>query len=231
MSSRSSSAADGSRVASTASTRRAVLLGQPEELIAAALDLRQPLGVLLHLRRRTPRPGGPARQVGVGGVEHLPPAGRPRGRPSPAPPAPGRPRQRRRARCRSSPSSASAIRWACSASAPAWLSRRASTWSASSSPGLSRARVDLVHHVPQVVGPAAHLVAPRGQRRLLGPERVQRARAPRPRPRARPRRARTRRGCRAGPRRGAATGSRAGRGDPPGARRARRAPWRSWGCR
>ena len=80
--------------------------------------------------------------------------------------------------------------------------------------------VDLVDHVAQVVGPAADLVAPRGERRLLGPERVRAPRAPRPPPPARLRRGRRHRGCRAGRRRGAATGSRAGRGDRPAARRA-----------
>ena len=112
------------------------------------------------------------------------------------------------------------MRCACSPSAPAWLSRRASTWSASSSPGLSFGLLDLVDHVPEVVGPAADLVPAAGERCFLGPERGQRGmRLGHGRPLA-PRRGRRHRGCRAARRRAAATGSRAGRGGPPGARRA-----------
>ena len=66
------------------------------------------------------------------------------------------------------------MRCACSPSAPAWLSRRASTWSASSSPGWSLACSISCDDVAQVVGPAAHLVAPARERGLLLAERRER---------------------------------------------------------
>ena len=116
------------------------------------------------------------------------------------------------------------MRCACSPSAPAWLEPAGLDLERLVLARLEPGLLDLVHDVAQVVGPPAHLVAPARQRRLLAREARRAPRAPRPPPAARAPRARRRRGCRAARRRGAATGSRAGRGGPPGARRAGRAP-------